>query len=162
MENTEKKRIRFNIIDLVIILAVIGCFCGIALRYNVMDKIGLNNARDKVEIEFRIIGIRPTSYDAMVKGDTFYWQQNGMRIGTLKEAVSEYSKTYVIRDDQQIVCYEREDRYDVVGTITAEGILSEDGFMLNGTQQIAPGKEMKVESKNIAVTLTVTKIKPVD
>ena len=92
MENTGKKRIRFNIIDLVIVIAVIGCFCGIAMRYNVMDKIGLNNARDKVEIEFRIIGIRPTSFDAMVKGDTFYWQQNNMKIGTLKEALNGIGK----------------------------------------------------------------------
>ena len=162
MENTGKKRIRFNIIDLVIVIAVIGCFSGIALRYNVMNKIGLNNARDHVEIDFQIIGIRPTSFDAMVKGDTFYWQQNNMKIGTLKEAVSEYNKTYIVKDDQSIVCYEREDRYDVRGTILAEGILTEDGFMLNGTQQISPGKELKVESKNIAVTMTVTRIKPID
>ena len=46
-----KNKIRFNIIDFVIIIALIGCIVGVALRYNVVDKIGLSSHSDNVEIE---------------------------------------------------------------------------------------------------------------
>ena len=64
-----KNKIRFNIIDFMIIIAVIGCVVGVALRYNVMDRIGLSSTTNVVEIDFEIFSIRPTSFDAMVKGE---------------------------------------------------------------------------------------------
>ncbi len=157
-----KNKIRFNIIDFIIIIAVIGCIVGVALRYNVADKIGISSMNDTVEIEFAVFGIRPTSYDAMVKGDVFYWKQNGMMIGTLKEAVSSYSETYIPTDDMKLVKAQRDDRYDVRGTLEAIGAMTESGFMLNGTQFLAPGKTLIVNSKNIEVSLTITKITQID
>ena len=157
-----KNKIRFNIIDFVIIIALIGCIVGVALRYNVVDKIGLSSHSDNVEIEFVIFSIRPTSYDAMVKGDTFYWKQNNMEIGTLKEATGSYSEVFIPTSDLKMVKSFRDDRYDVRGVFSATGAMTESGFMLGGSQFLAPGKSLNVISKNIDVTLTITKITKVD
>jgi len=157
-----KNKIRFNIIDFMIIIAVIGCVVGVALRYNVMDRIGLSSTTNVVEIDFEIFSIRPTSFDAMVKGDTFYWKQNNMEIGVLKEAQSHYSEVFMVNDDLELVKTFRDDRYDVQGTFTASGSMTDSGFMLGGTQFIAPGKQLTVYSKNIEVTLTVTAVNLVE
>jgi len=157
-----KNKIRFNIIDFIIVIAIIGCIVGVALRYNVVDRIGISSLNDTVEIEFVIFNIRPTSYDAMVKGDTFYWKQNNMEIGVLKEATGSYSETFIQTEDLKMVKHLRDDRYDVRGTFVAKGAMTESGFMLNGTQFLAPGKSLNVISKNIDVTLTITKITKVE
>ena len=60
--------------------------------------------------------------------------------------------------DFEMVKAVNDSRYDVTGVIRASGIFTDDGFMLDGTQYIGPGKEMILQSKNITVTVTITAV----
>jgi len=150
---------KFNIIDFLIIVAVIGCIAGVFLRYDLATKVGLNSNRDEVEISFIVVSIRRESTEALIEGDTIYWEQNGMEIGKLlSKEVGEEVK-YVLDGNYEYNKKFNEIRYDVRGVILAKGNMTENGFMLNGTQFIAPGKELKIQSKNITTSVTVTGVR---
>ena len=150
---------KFNIIDFLIIVAVIGCIAGVFLRYDLATKVGLNSNKDEVEISFIVVSIRRESTEALLEGDTIYWEQNGMEIGKLlsKEVTEEVK--YVLDENYEYNKKFNEIRFDVRGVILAKGNMTENGFMLNGTQFIAPGKELKIQSKNITTSVTVTSVR---
>ena len=150
---------KFNIIDFLIIVAIIGCAAGVFLRYDLATKIGLNSNKDEVEISFVVVGLREGSTEALVEGDTIYWEQNGMELGKLVSKEISEAVHYILDDNFEYQKQYNKIRFDVRGVISAKGNMTDGGFMLNGTQFIAPGKELKIQSKNISTTVTVTAVK---
>lgn len=154
-----KSKGKFNIIDFLIIVTVIGCIAGVVLRYDLASKIGLNRNKDEVEISFLVMGLRIGSTEALVEGDILYWEQNGLEIGKLVSKEITEGVHYVLDENFEYHTQYNEMRYDVRGVISATGNMTESGFMLNGTQFIAPGKQLKIQSKNITTTITITEIR---
>lgn len=157
-----KEKLRFNIIDLLIILAVLACVAGIFMRYNIIGKLGSSSESDSVEISFVIRNIRMTSVDALKEGDVFYWKQNDMKVGELVSKTWDYAEVFIRDSDYTIHQTYNEEKYDVRGVLSATGSVTSDGFMLGGTQYVGPGKEMVLMSKNITVTVVITDIKTVE
>jgi hypothetical protein len=150
---------KFNIIDFFIIVAIVGCVAGVFMRYDLATKIGLNSNKDEVEISFVVVGLREGSTEALVEGDTIYWEQNGMEIGKLVSKEISEAVHYILDDNYEYQKQYNKIRFDVRGVISSKGNMTDGGFMLNGTQFIAPGKELKIQSKNISTTVTVTAVK---
>jgi len=157
-DNEKKIRRRFNIVDLLIILAVIAIVIGVALRYNIADSIGLKSNKDTVTVSFLITDIKETSADAMVIGDKFYLQYNNLELGELMNKKTSNTVSYIENDDGVLVKAENNTRFNVRGEIRATGKLTSDGFMLGGTQYIAAGKDISVYSQHIMVSLLITGI----
>lgn len=158
----EKKKRRFNIIDLLIILALVAVVAAIGFRYNLVEKIGVKSEEDTVVISFLIQDIKETSADALVLGDMFYWEVNKMLIGELISKKPSFAEAFIENNEGILVKLYNENSYDVRGEIKAKGKIKDDGFMLGGTQFLAPGKILYVESKNIMVNITITNITPTD
>jgi len=157
-----KTKGKFNVIDFLIIIAVIGCIMGVVLRYDLANTSVLNSNRDEVEISFFINGVRIGSTEAMVEGDTFYWKANGMEIGKLlSKEVSNREVPMLDANYNYVIDYNAL-QYDVRGVILSKGILDDDGFKLKGTQFLAPGKTFEIQSKNITVYITITDIKKIN
>ena len=158
-ENKESVRRHFNIIDAIIILAVAAIVAGVALRYNLTDKIGAKSNRDTVIISFSISDIKPTSVDAMIAGDIFYIDSNNMELGELLSVTSSDAVQYLENSDGEITRQYDSERRDVTGEIKAKGALTDSGFMLGGTQYLGANKELYVRSQNIMVTIRITGIR---
>ena len=69
MAQTEQKkgrksdsRIRFNIIDLVIIVVVVACIAGIYLRYNFGEQYGVEHQMEQYEITFQVQNVLSPIY----------------------------------------------------------------------------------------------------
>lgn len=159
-ENENKVRRRFNIIDLFIILAVVAVIVGVALRFNLADKIGVKSNRDTVTVSFIITDIKESSADALVIGDTFFIDANKIELGELISKKPTYAEAFIENDDGVLVKTANENKYDVRGEIRATGRIKDDGFMLGGTQFIAANKILYVYSQHIMVTMTITGIYP--
>lgn len=155
-----KNRRRFNIIDLLIILALTAVVVGVAFRYNLVDKIGVRSNEDTVVISFLVQNIKETSADALVLGDMFYIESNGMELGELISKNPTFAEAFVEDSEGKLVKTLNESTNDVRGEIKAKGKIKDEGFMLGGTQFLAAGKEIYVESRNIMVTITVTGVSP--
>lgn len=154
----KKSKLRFNVIDLAVIVIIIGAITGTALRYNLVSRISSTGVSEEANISFIAQELRLSSVDGFVEGDVFYWKQNGIRIGTLESKTRDYNEVFIHNSDFEIVKSYNEQRYDVRGVIKAVGRFTDDGFMLGGTQYIGPGKEMIIQSKNILVTVIITDV----
>lgn len=160
--NRSRVKPRFNIIDFIIVVVILGCIVGVVLRYNIADRIGVNSEQSTVEITFQIKDVRNSTADALVEGDNFYWEQNGALLGVLKEKETYEAESYYAGDDGLPYAVYSTERSDISGVLTSSGTIGEDGsFMLSGNQFIAPGKELDVVSPHIEVTIVITDIQQV-
>ena len=158
----DKKTFRINILDIVIVLAIVAVIVGVAMRFNLADKLGIQSNSDAVEISFLIKEISESSVDALVIGDKFYWDSNSMEVGELKWKTQDYAEAFIENEEGLLVKTLNEKYFDVRGTIRAEGKMTDDGFMLAGTQFLSAGKYLYVSSKNIKVTILITDISPTE
>ena len=160
MADKEKsgKKLRFNILDAVVILLLAGAAAGIMLRYSIAENMGKKSRQQEALIEFVAAEVRESTYDAFVIGDKFIWKQNGKTVGTLEKRSSRAAEAIIRNSNFEMVKAANPARFDVTGTLKAYGVFTGDGFMLDGTQYIGPGKEMILQSKNITVTVTITKV----
>ncbi len=161
-ETKQKKRVRFNAIDFLIVVVVIGCIVGVFMRYNLAERFGVNVAEHKAEISFLIKEMDNTAVEAMVVGDAFY-KQNGVLIGYLKERTAVASESYMADSRGLPKVLYSDTESDVTGVLAATGTFAEDGsFTLAGGHFIAPGTELEVSSPHIRITLLITDIQQLD
>lgn len=162
MAEKNTSRVHFNLLDAVIVLAIIAVLAGVTLRYNLVDKLGIQSSRDSAEISFLISEISETSVDALVQGDVFYDGKNGAKLGELVSKTSSFAEAFVENADGYLIKAYNEAYYDVRGKILAVGKMTDDGFMLNGTNFLSAGKTLQVYSKNSKVTILITDISAVE
>ncbi len=163
-EEKKAKKIRFNLIDLVLIIALLSCIVGIYLRYNAANEFGVNHELDSYVVSFDIQNIRFTSADAFHEGDLFYLKEKNQTLGELLAIDSTSpSKTIYIdaKGNYKTLYYPEDSRIDLSGRVSAEGIMTERGFLLGGNTYLAPGETYYVETPYINVDITVTDIEAI-
>ncbi len=158
MAAEKQKKHRFNIIDFVLLIAVLACVVGIALRYNLNETI--NRTTDTAEVDIIIERLLNTSADALHVGDTLYTPNNDAVFG---EILSIETKPAVIRysnNDGTITYTTYEDRVDVTLRIHIEGYNTENGFMIGGVTYIGNGSTFPLASPYIETQCTVLNVMP--
>ncbi|MCL2813921.1 MAG: DUF4330 domain-containing protein, partial [Oscillospiraceae bacterium] len=162
--NKEKKPgFKFNIIDLIIILFVAAALVGIAMRYNLADKINLNANGETFEIEF-ITGwnIQEASQQYFEPGVSFYINIDSIKIGEIKEILDIRNPAFdeVVDLRGNIVKTEVPGRIDVIGVMKSTGRTTKEGnVMINGNQFVAPNKEFLVHTGYIEGWIRIISIK---
>ena len=151
-------KLRFNIIDLLIVVIVLGCIAGAVIRYNVIDRIVLDTTRDEVKISFMVSGVTPQIAGAIVDGEEFYVVGSDYTIGVLTEHNISNALIVEANDNGQPVESFDDTLRDVRGSFRSHGVVREDGFFLGGTMFLAPGKTLIAESKSVRFSLIITEI----
>ena len=170
MAQTEQKkgrktdsRVRFNVIDLVIIVAILACIAGIYLRYNFGEQYGVEHQMEQYEITFQVQDVRYTSADAFQEGDAVYLKTQGELLGTVlgidSTTPSELIYTDLSGDIRQIY-YPENSRIDMEGRLLVLGVMTDRGFMLDGNIFLAPGATYAVQSPRIDVSIVIADISP--
>ena len=164
-ERKPSSRIRFNIIDLVIVIALLACVAGVYLRYNFGEQYGVEHELAQYEITFEVTNIRYTSVDAFPEGDAVYLKNGGKYMGSIigidSTTPSEMVYTDLSGNIIQIY-YPENSRIDLVGRLLASGTMTAGGFMLDGNTHLAAGTSYAVQTPHIDVTLVITDISPVN
>ena len=160
---SNKTKLRFNAIDLVILILIIGCLAGLALRYQLINVIRSEGDSTSAIVSFYLSDIRFTSEDYFNEGDVFYLASEKEEFGVLEagftfEPAAEYNMT---RDGVYVKTSSVNGRSDMYGSLRAKGTFTPDGeFLLNGTKYIAAGSELSVYSSNIEINIILTDVKP--
>ena len=154
-KNTQKSH-RFNIIDFVLIITVLACLIGITVRQNLKDQ--FVDSSDTATVTVMIRGLLKDNVEHLVVGDEFYNQRNGEVVGILKDFETKPAKIRTPRHDGTIAITEYIDRTDVMCTIEVEGLSSDEGFMIGGTDYIGCGTSLLVRSLNIETEWLVVDI----
>lgn len=154
-----KKKSRFNILDILIIITVAAIVTAIALRYDVITKVGLQSSSDDFDITFIVENIQQESEQYFTQGEQFIITKSLKPIGTLKEVLDvREAKMYVTTADGKIVKTDIPKRIDLTGVLSCKGRYTDDGYMIGGNQFVAPGKDFIIRSGNIEIMITVLAI----
>ena len=157
-----KKKLRFNILDLLIVAVVIICIAGVLLRG------GAETTDPKLEtqtaiVTYKISNIQSASQHCFQEGDRIYSQTLDCDMGYLVGKVSVTPAVSYVEDDGVIIKVESvSDRIDLVGQFKCEGKMSESGFSIGGSQYIAPGMSTYAYLPNINATILITDVQVVE
>ena len=158
-----KKKLRLNIIDFLIVIVVLGAIVGIALRFGVVEKLTNQSGMESARISFFIQDINDESSNYFVIGDEFTDAGNKCAFGKLESRQFLPAEAYITNEFGEIIkTHSDNGRIDVRGVVIGSGTFTDEGFLLDGTNYIAPGSTIHMQSKNIDVWATVTAIEPVE
>ena len=163
MKEKKEKKIRFNVIDLLIILFMVLAVVGIFLRYNLADQLYLNARGEEFEIEFIITNIQEASQVYLQKGESFYLRRDHIKLGEIKEILDVRAAiTYFEDVEGKLIPSELPGRIDVTGVMTCRGRTTREGYMINGNTFAAHNKLFEVHTGQLTVDIVVTDIKKVN
>ncbi len=153
------KKHRFNIVDFVLITAVIACVIGIAIRYNL--NLSMLRGGDKAVITVKIDGLLTEYADSLVIGDEYLYQVTGNPLGTLLSYETSPAKKRLPALNGTITTVTYENRVDVICTLEVEGYHSPNGFMIDGSTYIGSGSNILVRSQHLETQMLVLNVEPV-
>ena len=155
----DRKGLKFNILDLIIIIAVL-FVAVIAVLFTipkVQDKVG---AGEKIRISYTVVfeNIDELVFDQISKGQTVTSVENGVLLGTVSESPeAEPAYTYVLvtGESGENTVKKQEDpsgKRNITVTVEADAVYSEGkGYTIDG-YRIAVGKEFNLRFPNYTDT----------
>lgn len=165
---SEKKKYRFNIIDVIIILVAVSCVVGGAVRYSLPSKLGIVfGGKSEAIVTFYMENVRTNvTKNSMVEGDRFYSKNYKCYLGELYN-VSEFKyEPYVVyRANEDGIPTRSEVAHlsNVTGYIKIKGTVNpERGFMLTNTENISPGEKWEIYSNNRRMTVLILSVDIID
>ncbi len=162
----KKENKRLGALDGLIIVVIIACLVSIGLRIFSTVNAGTNSSveLDNYIVSFKVMNIKDSSAkNYFEKGTTFYFDESGEVFGTLREGITiKDAEKFYEKPDGSIVLTTNNAvgdlyRVDVEASLNVKGTMDENGgFYLDGNKFIAPNKEIKIYSKYLSITITVT------
>lgn len=153
------KKFRVNILDFVIFAAVVLCIAGVFLRS------GKKSTDEKLEtqtavISFSISNVQAASADCFRDGDLVYSESLGCSMGRMigDSIVATPAVLYIEDNGSVVEAVSGLNRVDIRGSFVSEGKMSESGFLIGGTQYVAPGMTTLVYLPNINVNILITDV----
>ena len=134
----------------------------VIVRYDIADKIGKASSEDNVRITFLIRSIREEACNAVSEGDSFIWDQSEILVGEVIRKEVTPAAVYSERNDGAIIKNYSELAYDLKCTVDASGLMTEKGFMLGGTNYVAPGLTITVHNSSVVLSAIVMAVESVD
>ena len=154
MPNANKKR--FNIIDAVLILAILVIVAGVIVRSGFAGSFMNKFEEGQLEYEFMVNSIKATSEQCFKVGEKLYSQTTHKEVGEIVSFYTRPAEAYIELSNGQIVKTIIPDRIDVIGVAKAKGTIDDDGrCMLDGTTHIAAGKNIYSYMKDITFMYTI-------
>ncbi len=158
---TDKKKIGFNALDLVIVIVLVLCVATVGIRFIRTSDAEKNAETSKYRLTFLISNVSDTSREALVAGDSVFSQINDAYIGRL-EGIDTFSPAFEFLDNGngafEKVYYPEGTKVDITGTIIAEGTTNSDGFFASGSFFLSPGRTFDIYTGHIQVTILITSI----
>ncbi|MBQ7500777.1 MAG: DUF4330 family protein [Clostridia bacterium] len=143
------KKTRFNIIDVLIIILILGAIVGILRRYNIVERLVRDSNRDEVRITVLITQVNPTLAESIKNGEDFYIDGD-RSFGRLTEHEANNSSVVKPGEDGKLEESEDPSVKDVTAVFTAKGVIDKDGsFKLAGSRFLAAGKTVTVQSMHV-------------
>ncbi|MBQ9939934.1 MAG: DUF4330 domain-containing protein [Clostridia bacterium] len=152
---TQNKK-RFNIIDVVLILAILAVIAGVAIRSGFTGSLSQKLDNGYIEYDFIINSVKDTSGEYFVKGKKIFSQTTQKEIGEIISATARPAEAYIELSTGEIAKTYIPGRIDVLGKAKVSGNLDSDGrCMLHGTTHIATGKTIYARTADVSFMFTV-------
>jgi len=141
MENNTKKKFRFNLIDFLIVIAIIAVIVVIAFRSGIVKDFTSTAKGKTIVYEIKVGDVQEESFDYIDVGDKIYNNETDACVGTVTEKRKEPSEIYVVTSNGEIVKTVQPGRADIYLTVEAKGTVDDGGCKVDGKFFVASGKQ---------------------
>ena len=155
----KKNDVRFNIIDFLIIIAVLASVSVLIFRSTISDFVGNVVYNDDAAVTFTVREVSLDQAQMLKKGDKLY--TGSMELGEVVSVTYTNSMINVDVESGEGVVYQRvadPEKYDVTVTVSSVGAFFEDGYHLAGEMYLGVGKNLTVYSDNYSCNCIITAI----
>ncbi len=155
---SERRKGKFNIIDLVVVLVILVLIVGAVYKFRGLGKTSKTVNMETVTYEMTVESLRNYAFDNLQVGDTVFDYTSGNAIGTItniewKDATDPF---YTI--DGQTIEAPVENRYDAVITLEAQASESDGVYYVDKTYELCVNSKRKIYTKYADCTAVITGI----
>lgn len=155
--NTKRSGARFNIFDILILLAILACIAAIGVRAYF-----LASGEEQVQttrVEFVVQGVSEvTAKNFSKQYSKLYLVDTDAEIGTIISATYSAAKVEAENAEGQLVIANHPEKMDIHGYANISGAWSEDGFLIGGTTLASVGKTVTVYTEDALCMITIVSI----
>lgn len=159
MSRTKDSKIRFGILDAVIIIIILAIAASLILRYTVDNSLFTYDT-DKYSVTFKACGLRYTSVDSVASATDFY-MENGALLGKLKHAPTVTPKVeYVtVQSGEIVACYYPDNTLvDIIAEIECDLIDKDGSVMTKNGVHIVPGVELTIHTEYVEIAIEIINV----
>ena len=152
------KKIKFNALDLFILLVLIAAVVSVVLRSGLKDDIVLSRNNDTVVYSIKIKNVQKESFDLISLDDKIFATADDKFMGTVVEKASRPAETYIALDSGEIMKTYIPERIDIFLTLEAKGKITDEGTMIDGNYFIASGSYISAYTNLLSFNFEVTNV----
>lgn len=152
----ETKRVRFSVADFVIILMIIACVIGIAMRYDIAEKLFSKTKSEDVRVTFTVTSATDNTYNAFTTGAVFMY--GDATFGKLEVADSTPAVQYYENSSGVLTEKKDDGLHDITGTFVCQLVRSDSGYLLDGRTYIAAGSTFVLRCGTVQTTVLITSV----
>lgn len=152
-------RSSFNVIDIAILLLILVCAVGIYMRYG-MEKTIASGEGEVYDIRFVCEDVRYTTANYVNTGDTLYFTGTNLPFGTITDTVviRPSSEEVSVNGNNLTVYYPSDTIVDISGAVRVKGIMTENGFLIDGSSYIAPNTVVHISNKLADISIRILSV----
>jgi len=149
----QKKTAKINIIDVIIIFAVIACLAAIGLRIYFTS--AADNTDEEALVTFEVYGISETNAASFEENVKIYLSSTDAHVGHIVSASSSAAKIDALNGDGELISVSDPTKVTVLGTALLKGKWGDSGFYLGGTTLLSLGTVVEVYTEKNIFSFTV-------
>lgn len=151
-----KRKIRFNILDAVVVLLIAVLVIAYVMRSNLFNSTLAISESVGMEVSVRVEDVRDFTVSAFSVGDNIYDRETGNLLGTITDITANPSYKTVELDGSQTEDgasraerLENPGRYNLYITFVGTGKISEEGAYINGNKLVAPNSGLAISTQKV-------------
>lgn len=159
MSKNKDVKLRFGVLDAVIIIVVIAIVASVVFRYTVDNSLFAYNT-EKYTVTFKSYGVRYTSVEAISSSSGFYLEDGEfLGIATHAPTVTPMHKYITSQSGEIVSCYYPDNTFvDIVDEIECELVDSDGALMTKKGAHIAPGVKLTVHTDTVDLVVEIVKV----
>lgn len=159
-ENLKLKRVRFTVLDGIIVFLILLCVVGICFRSSIMNMLGFgDDDMTTYKVTFTMIAVDDAYTDYVKHANKLYFS-DGSFVGEVLDGLNATPAVKYIDDGNgsfAVAYYPEGTLIDAEGAFVCRGKYSEDGyFSIEGKHIVAAGQSMTLYTDYATLNITVT------
>ncbi|MBQ6860328.1 MAG: DUF4330 family protein [Clostridia bacterium] len=158
MADQNKKRFRFNIVDVIIVLVVAVVIGAAYMKFNKYNVKTDESSQENIVYNISIYNVRDYSADAYRSGDAIFDSLTGVNIGVIENVTMADAVTYETTENGKLVKVTNPYKKDVVLTVKTPGTVEANAYYANKSIELKVNSQKTIETKYAKTTGTISSI----
>ena len=153
----KEKKVRFNLIDFIIVIVVIACIVGTVFRATILEKLSFASNSDTATVMFYAENLTSEELASISIGEEL--SLDGETFGVIKDYAS-FAQTVVVPTPDGASFTQAVDNnlFTITGELEIRGDNTESGFFFGSDIHIGVGKVLSLDGEKCNISIVITKI----